>query len=504
MPAPEPVAATVPESDASAAGNDADGADEKGSAESEVAAAAGTLQPGSGSADEGGSPRRRRRRRRRGSGIPGGSSFAGHGGSPVHLGVGGVPVAAPAPSRPQAAAPRAPLAPRAPVVPPHAPPQGGGRAEPVICSGVIEILQDGTGFLRSVQHDMEERREDPLVPHHIVQRFRLHQGSLIEARGVRFPNHPGPKVEFVDAVDGFSPGAAQQRHNFKRLVVIDPDFHYELGTFRQEGQVSMRVADLLCPIGRGQRGLIVAPPRTGKTTLLTNIAAAMESLYPDVHLIVLLADERPEEGTAWKRSVQRGEVYVSTMDEAPEHHVRLAELVQARAERLVETGKEVMILLDSITRLTRAYNNMLGGKNARTMSGGLDARVFQQPKHFFGAARNTENGGSLTILATTLVDTGSKMDQVIFEEFKGTGNMELTLDRRLADRRVFPAIDIEHTGTRKEERLLTRATLKKVEILRRVLARLKPREAMEMLIDRLGRYASNQDFLNAFSLDDVQ
>jgi transcription termination factor Rho len=342
------------------------------------------------------------------------------------------------------------------------------------------------------------------VPPQLGQRFGLRQGCYVTGRGLKFPGNPGPKLDFVETVDGQVPGPKQSRAGFKKLLVIDPDFHYELGTFKQEGQLSMRVVDLLCPIGRGQRGLIVAPPRTGKTTILMNIAAAMENLYPDVHLIVLLADERPEEGTAWKRSVHRGEVYVSTMDEAPEHHTRLAELVQARAERLVETGKEVMILLDSITRLTRAYNNLLGGKNARTMSGGLDARVFQQPKHFFGAARNTENGGSLTILATTLIDTGSKMDQVIFEEFKGTGNMELTLDRRLADRRVFPAIDIERTGTRKEERLLGRATLKKVDILRRVLSRLKPREAMEMLIDRLGRYPSNQDFLNAFSLDDVQ
>ena len=229
----------------------------------------------------------------------------------------------------------------------------------------------------------------------------------------------------------------------------------------------------------------------------------MEALYPDVHLIVLLVDERPEEGTYWKRAVQHGEAYVSTMDETPAHHVRLAEIVQQRAERLVESGKEVMILLDSITRMTRAYNNLLGGKNARTMTGGLDARVFTQPKQFFGAARNTENGGSLTIIGTALVDTGSKMDQVIYEELKGTGNMELTLDRRLADRRVFPAIDIEHTGTRKEERLLGRATMKKVDILRRVISRMKPREAMEMLADRLARYASNQEFLNAFSLDDV-
>jgi len=342
-----------------------------------------------------------------------------------------------------------------------------------------------------------------MVPQPLVRRFGLKEGMLVTGSGILLPGKPGPRLETIDAVDGQPPTEARQRHGFKKLTVIDPDFHYELGTFKQDNQLSMRIVDLLCPIGRGQRGLVVAPPRTGKTTILMDIAAAMEALYPDVHLIVLLVDERPEEGTNWKRSVKQGEVYVSTMDESPQHHVRLAELVQRRAERLVEIGKEVVILLDSITRMTRAYNNCLGGKNMRTMTGGLDARVFQQPKHFFGAARNTENGGSLTILATALVDTGSKMDQVIYEEFKGTGNMELTLDRRLADRRVFPAIDFEHTGTRKEERLLGRATLKKVDILRRVLSRMKPREAMETLIDRLGRYSSNQEFLNAFSLDDV-
>jgi transcription termination factor Rho len=436
-----------------------------------------------GEGREGG--RRRRRRRRRGQfqeGVPPGVR-------PERAPEGaGAPHGAPRPPPPRVE---------------HAPRPAPPRAEPVALSGVLELRPDGHGALRSTAHDLTERREDAMVPQPLVRRFGLREGMLIAGRGLQAPGKPGARLEFVDTVDGQPPSESRQRHGFKKLTVIDPDFHYELGTFKQDNQLSMRIVDLLCPIGRGQRGLVVAPPRTGKTTLLMDIAAAMEALYPDVHLIVLLVDERPEEGTHWKRSVKQGEVYVSTMDESPQHHVRLAELVEARAERLVETGKEVVILLDSITRMTRAYNNLLGGKNARTMSGGLDARVFQQPKHFFGAARNTENGGSLTILATALVDTGSKMDQVIYEEFKGTGNMELTLDRRLADRRVFPAIDFEHTGTRKEERLLGRATLKKVDILRRVLSRMKPREAMETLIDRLGRYASNQEFLNAFSLDDV-
>ena len=386
------------------------------------------------------------------------------------------------------------------------PPKGGGGASSgpqVELSGVLELAKDGSGRLRSIENDLADNPKDPFVPQALVRRFGLKNGSMVVGQGHE-DGKRGGRLNKVDSVDGLKVSEARQRRGFKRLTVIDPDFHYELGGFEQEGQLSMRVADLLCPIGRGQRGLLVAPPRTGKTTLLMNVAQAMEALYPDVHLIVLLVDERPEEATYWRRSIQNGEVYVSTMDQSPKNHARLSELVQFRAERLVEAGKEVMILLDSITRMTRAFNNILGGKESRTMSGGLDARVFQRPKHFFGAARNTEDGGSLTILATALVQTGSRMDEVIFEEFKGTGNMELTLDRRLADRRIFPAIAIENTATRKEEKLLMRTTLRKVNILRRVLSRMRPREAMEMLIDRLGRYPSNQEFLSAFSMDDVQ
>ncbi|MHC4823751.1 MAG: transcription termination factor Rho [Planctomycetota bacterium] len=379
-------------------------------------------------------------------------------------------------------------------------PRGGALEE---VSGILDLRKDGTGFLRSRERDLAEHPSDPMIPQQLVKRNGLKNGSLVVGKGSVGRGHQSPRVSSIETIDGFTPAELRKHRGFKKLTVIDPDFHFELGGFEQEGQLSMRILDLLCPIGRGQRGLLVAPPRTGKTTIMMNIAAAMEALYPDVHLIVLLVDERPEEATYWRRSIKNGEVYVSTMDQSPKNHARLSELVQFRAERLVETGKEVMILLDSITRMTRAFNNTMGGKDSRTMSGGLDARVFQRPKHFFGAARNTENGGSLTILATALVDTGSRMDQVIYEEFKGTGNMELTLDRRLADRRVFPAVAIDQTATRKEERLLTRTTLRKVNILRRVLSRMRPREAMEMLIDRLGRYPSNQEFLAAFSMDDV-
>lgn len=387
-------------------------------------------------------------------------------------------------------------------------PKGGGQGDlsgpKVELSGILELRKDGTGFLRQLTDDLAENPSDPMVPQPMVRRNGLKNGSMIVGQGVAGSGKRGGRLSSIDTIDGLTLAETRQARTFKNLTVIDPDFHYELGGFEQENQLSMRVVDLLCPIGRGQRGLLVAPPRTGKTTIMMNIAEAMEALYPDVHLIVLLVDERPEEATYWRRSIKNGEVFVSTMDQSPKNHARLSEMVQFRAERLVEAGKEVMILLDSITRMTRAFNNVLGGKDSRTMSGGLDARVFQRPKHFFGAARNTENGGSLTIIATALVQTGSRMDDVIFEEFKGTGNMELTLDRRLADRRIYPAVSIEQTATRKEEKLLSRLTLRKVNILRRVLSRLRPREAMEMLVDRLDKYPSNQEFLSAFSMDDVQ
>ncbi|TAH38731.1 MAG: transcription termination factor Rho [Planctomycetota bacterium] len=399
--------------------------------------------------------------------------------------------------------PGAPAVEREPgdAVAPRPRPGPPAQRPPLRVTGIFDERPDGSGNLRQVARSLAPSPGDPYVPAPLARRFQLRPGSEVTAEASHEAR--GPLVRHIHSVDGLSINESRQRRSFKKLTVIDPDFHYELGTCAQDGQLSMRILDLLCPIGRGQRALIVAPPRSGKTILMQQIAHAMEELYPDVHLIVLLVDERPEEATGWKRSVRRGEVYASTLDERPENHVRLAEMVQERAERLVEAGKEVMILLDSLTRLSRAYNHVIGS-SGKTLSGGLDARTMARPKAFFGAARNTEEKGALTIIATTLVETGSRMDQVIFEEFKGTGNMELVLDRKLADRRIFPAIAVDRTGTRKEEKLLSRSTLRKVSILRRVLSRMKPLEAMELMVSRLAQFPTNQDFLNAFSLEDVE
>ncbi|MCX8228821.1 MAG: transcription termination factor Rho [Planctomycetota bacterium] len=432
--------------------------------------------------------RRRKRRRRRPGGIP-------HTPQPSE---GSEAVAAPEKKR----RPRPRRSPGASAERTERPPRSSASTS-VDVSGLLDLREDGTGFLRQLDEDLKAQKTDPMIPAPLTRKFGLKNGSIIAGKGTQSRGHDSPRVNLIETVDGEKPTQRKRSGGFQKFTVIDPDFQYELGGCEQEGQLSMRILDLLCPLGRGQRGLLVAPPRTGKTTLMQQIATSIQGLYPDVHLMILLVDERPEEATYWRRAVKNGEVYVSTMDESPKNHVRLAELVQFRAERLVEAGKEVVILLDSITRLTRAYNNLLGGKDSKTMSGGLSTNVFTKPKRFFGAARNTEDAGSLTILATALIRTGSRMDDIIFEEFKGTGNMELTLDRMLADRRIFPAMSITSTGTRKEERLFTRTTMKKINILRRVLSRMRPREAMEMMIDRLAQYPSNEDFLAAFSLDDV-
>ncbi|HET6201857.1 MAG TPA: transcription termination factor Rho [Planctomycetota bacterium] len=383
-----------------------------------------------------------------------------------------------------------------------APPLAGGE----LVSGMLEVQPEGFGVLRWQRFNFLPTDRDLFVPVQLVRRYSLRDGSDI-AGHVGPPRRPGQRTTLLDVtrVDGLDPEAARECLEFKKLTSIDPDFQYELGDApleegEPEGDISLRVLDLLTPIGRGQRGLIVSPPRAGKTILLQKIAQVMERKYPDVHLMILLVDERPEEGTYWRRAT-KGEVFLSTLDQPTKNHIAIAEAVWRRARHLVERGKEVMVLLDSITRLARAYNHEVN--SGRIMSGGIDARTMERPKQLFGSARNTEEGGALTILGTALVDTGSRMDQVIYEEFKGTGNMELHLSRALADRRIFPAFDISMSGTRKEEKLFSSTRLKRVATLRRVLNRLKPIEAMELLIQKLSKSKDNDEFLKAFELADV-
>ncbi|HKX46704.1 MAG TPA: transcription termination factor Rho, partial [Planctomycetota bacterium] len=369
---------------------------------------------------------------------------------------------------------------------------------PRVVEGLLIVDKGGHGKLRQRDKQwMPDRKHDPHVSPRLIQKYALREGSILRGRVGRGQGQHKYDLVQLESVDGRSPEEVKSLVPFKRLTSIDPDFHYEVGDFTKD--TSLRVIDLICPVGRGQRGLIVAPPRSGKTILLQKFAKAVEEHYPDVHLMVLLVDERPEEATEWKRSI-KGDVFVSTNDELPKVHVELAESVWKRCVRLVELGEDVVLLLDSITRLARAYNHV-HGTSGKTMSGGIDSRTMERPKQFFGSARNTETAGSLTILGTCLIETGSKMDQVIFEEFKGTGNMELVLSRKLADRRIFPAIDVEKSGTRKEEKLLSATRLRRITTLRRVLARMHWAEAMELLITKLDDIERNDDFLKRFDVD---
>jgi len=361
---------------------------------------------------------------------------------------------------------------------------------------MMVLEKGGFGTLRQNDRMWLPSRQDIFVPLRLIQQYKLRDGMLITGRLGRGQKHKHALLD-IKTIDDMPPQEASKTPHFKDLVSIDPDFHYAVGG--ATGNVSMRIVDIICPVGRGQRGLIVAPPRTGKTTLMRQFAEGIEKDYPEVHLMVLLVDERPEEATEWKRSTG-GQVFVSTSDETPKNHVQLAEAVWKRCMRLVELGQDVVLLLDSITRLARAYNNLSGG-SGRTMSGGLDSRAMERPRQIFGSARNTEDAGSLTILGTTLIDTGSRMDNLIFEEFKGTGNMELVLSRKLADRRIFPAIDIERSGTRKEEKLISSRRLKYINILRRVLTRMNFMEAMELLVTKLDEVETNDDFLKRFEID---
>ncbi len=363
------------------------------------------------------------------------------------------------------------------------------------CCGILDVHNDGYGFLRATQFKVDNftNGRDVYVSIAQIRRFGLRTGDLV--RGKTRPVKEGEKILallYVTEINGLPPEEAQNRTPFEHLVPIYPDERLKLENQSNEHDLAIRLIDLVSPIGKGQRGIIVAPPKAGKTTLLKKLANAISTNYPDIELIVLLIDERPEEVTDMQRSID-GDVLYSTFDELPENHAKISEFALERAKRLVETGKDVVILLDSITRLTRAYNIAIP-PTGRTLSGGLDPGALHKPKKFFGAARNIENGGSLTIIATALVETGSRMDEVIFEEFKGTGNMEIKLDRKLQEKRVFPAIDISKSGTRREEMLLSPEELEGINSIRNLLSS-NPDNATEQLIATMSRTENNEQFL---------
>jgi len=362
----------------------------------------------------------------------------------------------------------------------------------IFAEGVLEILPDGYGFLRSPDYNYLPGPDDIYVSPSQIRKFDLKTGDTISGQ-VR-PPHEGEKyfaLVKIEAVNFESPEEARNKILFDNLTPLYPQERLKLETAREN--VSARVMDLLTPLGKGQRGLIVSPPRAGKTMLLQNVANSITTNHPEVVLMVLLIDERPEEVTDMQRSV-KGEVISSTFDEPAARHVQVAEMVIEKAKRLVEHKRDVVILLDSITRLARAYNTIVP-PSGKVLSGGVDSNALQRPKRFFGSARNIEEGGSLTIIATALIDTGSRMDDVIFEEFKGSGNSEIILDRKLVDKRTFPAIDIQRSGTRKEELLIPKEDLTRIWVLRKVLNPLSPVEAMELLIDKLSKTKSNGEFL---------
>ncbi len=368
------------------------------------------------------------------------------------------------------------------------------KAGLIFSEGVLEVLPDGFGFLRAPDYNYLAGPDDIYVSPSQIRKFDLHTGDTIAGQ-IRSPKEGERYFALikVEAINFEPPARGRERVFFENLTPLYPQEHIRLEADPEN--LSTRVMDLMTPLGKGQRGLIVAAPRTGKTMLLQSIANAITTNHPEVYLIVLLIDERPEEVTDMQRSV-KGEVISSTFDEPAQRHVQVAEMVIEKAKRLVEHRKDVVILLDSITRLARAYNTIVP-TSGKVLSGGVDSNALQRPKRFFGAARNIEQGGSLTIVASALVDTGSRMDEVIFEEFKGTGNMEVHLDRKLADRRVFPTIDIQKSGTRKEELLIPKEDLQRVYVLRRVLTPLSPVEAMELLLSKMSKTRTNAEFLAA-------
>ncbi|MBN9038362.1 MAG: transcription termination factor Rho [Rhizobiales bacterium] len=368
----------------------------------------------------------------------------------------------------------------------------------IIGEGVVEVLQDGFGFLRSANANYLPGPDDIYISPSQIRRFSLKTGDTVEGP-IRSPKEGERYFALlkVNTINFEDPEKIRHKIHFDNLTPLYPDERLKMEIETPTKDLSARVIDLVAPLGKGQRGLIVAPPRTGKTVLLQNIAHSITANHPECFLIVLLIDERPEEVTDMQRSV-KGEVISSTFDEPATRHVQVAEMVIEKAKRLVEHGRDVVILLDSITRLGRAYNTVVPS-SGKVLTGGVDANALQRPKRFFGAARNIEEGGSLTIIATALIDTGSRMDEVIFEEFKGTGNSEIVLDRKVADKRIFPAMDILKSGTRKEDLLVPRQDLQKIFVLRRILAPMGTTDAIEFLIDKLKQTKTNGDFFDSMN-----
>ncbi len=363
-------------------------------------------------------------------------------------------------------------------------------------SGIFEIQPNQNGQLLDPARNGRTRPTDAFVPRDLVKRFRLQRGSWVTGTAVRDDRFPNPKLRSIETVDGLPLEERVRRLDFKALTTVSPDERLILE--HPDGRMTTRVMDLFSPVGKGTRGLIVAPPRTGKTTILRDIAEGVLHNHPEAHVIVLLVDERPEEVTDFRRSLPTAEVFASSNDEENPSHLRIADLAIDRAKRMVEVGRDVVLLMDSLTRLARAHN--ASSNTGRTMSGGLDVRALEKPRQIFSSARQTEEGGSLTILASALIETGSRMDDLIFQEFKGTGNMEVVLDRKAAELRLWPAININSSGTRKEELLLPPKMLEKVAFFRRALAPMKPLDACETMLERLGKTKTNAEFLDLLSV----
>jgi transcription termination factor Rho len=374
---------------------------------------------------------------------------------------------------------------------------GGGGGGPLVpVEGYLWIRDQGQPLLLDAKNSFAASRNAPLAPQDVIGKFHLESGIRIEGQAKSGGDRS--RLSEITAIEGMPPEEYRELAvPFSELISIDPLERFHLET--EPDALEMRVSELIAPLGKGQRCLIVAPPKAGKTTLLQQMAHAIAVNHDDAEIFVLLVDERPEEVTEWRRSVVRGEVFASSSDQSMDSHVRLSEMVMERARRMVEMRKDVVVFMDSLTRMSRAYNNIQKG-SGRILSGGIDSRTMERPRRHFGSARNVEDGGSLTMVATCLIDTGSRMDEVIFQEFKGTGNMELVLDRKLFEKRIFPCINIPQSGTRKEEKLYPKEQVEKMYLMRRALSTLSPAPAMELLLQKVGEFKSNADFLKSLQL----